>query len=176
MTGGKIATRTTGRTALLTAGTALRSAKVPRAARLIYQGGKIVYRVGEIAMKPIQVLGNGIYKTAKFSVTNPFMRKALLATGLAITIYYRTIPGLKEALPKLGEKVGQFVAQSIKTGAETVASTLNGFITELAGIKSGSKVLPFAVYLTVLAVFAGLVFWQGKQLPLKRRLFSQSYH
>jgi hypothetical protein len=145
--------------------------------RIVRREGKlaVVFNVTKNAARPIRVLTDKIFTTAKgLSVTwkaNPALRqftyRSLLATGLAVTLYCRTIPGLREALPQIGEKVGQFIAQSVKTGAETVASALNGFITELTGIKSGSKFYPFIVYFAVLALFAVLTYWSSRRLLFK---------
>ncbi|MDR3232057.1 MAG: hypothetical protein LBT46_00030 [Planctomycetaceae bacterium] len=145
--------------------------------QIVRRNGKLAaaFSVTKNAAVPVRILTNKIFETAKsLSATwkaNPALRqltyRTLLATGLAITLYCRTIPGLREALPQIGENVGRFIAQSVETGAETAASVLNGFISELSGIKGSSKVLPFITYLAVLAVFAALTCWCGRRLLFK---------
>ena len=140
-----------------------RLAEANRAVRWTLSGGKFVYRVYEVGVKaPLLVVGQSMYRTAKI-VSNPKIARALLAVGIAVTVYYRTLPGLKEALPQLGEKLGQTAAQLAKTTAETVAAVLNGFLNEFLQ-PMDSNVIPYLVFFGTLIVFAVLTWWSGKRL------------
>ena len=142
-------------------------AETGRTMRWTVAGGKFVYRVYEIGVRtPLRVFGQSVYRTTKI-VGNPKVARALLTVGLAITIYYRTLLGLKDALPQLGDKFGRAMAQLAKTSAETVAGTLNGFLNEFLQSTAGSRMVPFFVFFGTLIVFAGLAIWSGKRLLLK---------
>ncbi|MCL2744298.1 MAG: hypothetical protein FWE67_10640, partial [Planctomycetaceae bacterium] len=143
-----------------------RLAESSRFMRWSLASGKFVYRVYEVGVKaPLRILGQSVYKTAKV-VSNPKVARALLTVGIAITVYYRTLPGLKEALPQLGEKAGQDIAQLVKTTAETVAATLHGFLNEFLE-PMGTSTVPYFVFFGTLIVFAGFTLWFGKRLVRK---------
>jgi hypothetical protein len=143
-------------------------AKSGRMLRWTFAGGKFIYRTYEIGVKtPLRAFGQTVYKTAKI-IGNPKVAKALLTVGIAVTLYYRTLPGLKDAFPRLGEKFGHAIAQLAKTGAETTAATLTGFLNEFLGETMPPKFVPYVVFFGTLVLFAGLTLWFGKRLLLKR--------
>ena len=143
-----------------------RLAETGRTMRWTFAGGKLVYRVYEIGVKtPLRVFGQSVYRIAKIA-GNPKVARVLLAVGVAITVYYRTLPGLTDALPQLEEKFGRAMAQLAKTTAETVAATLNSFLNEFLQ-STDSKFVHYFVFFVTLIVFMGLTIWSAKRLLLK---------
>jgi hypothetical protein len=128
---------------------------------LIPQSGRLLVRAGQsVSITPLKKLTSGIYRSARSVYTswqgvNPVTRKivyrSLLATGLVITLWNRTIPELKTTLPQIGEKVGALIADSAKVGAETLASVLNGFLEQLLKTPNNSHFLPYLVYWGIVA-------------------------
>ncbi|MDR0705152.1 MAG: hypothetical protein LBF88_09195 [Planctomycetaceae bacterium] len=129
---------------------------------LIPQGGRLLVRAGtNITITPLKKLTAGIYRSARsvhlsWQGVNPVTRKivyrSLLATGLVITLWNRTIPELQNTLPQIGEKVGVLIADSAKVGAETLASVLNGFLEQLLKTPNSSQFLPYIVYWGIVAI------------------------
>jgi hypothetical protein len=141
-------------------------AKNKQIVRWTFSGGKVIYRVYEVGVKtPLRVFGQSVYKTANV-ISNPMVARTLLTVGIAITVLYRTIPGLPDAMKQLGEKAGQAMAQSAKATAETVPATLCGFLEEFAD-SVASRYIPYFVFFGTLIVFFGLTFSLGRRLLLK---------
>jgi hypothetical protein len=153
---------------------------------LIPQGGRLIVQTGKnIAITPLKRLTSNIYRSARFVHTswqgvNPVTRKmiyrSICATGIAITLCYRTIPGLQNMLPhmlpQIGEQVGALVANSARVGAETVASLLNGFLEQLLKLPNGSRFQPYVVYWATLLIMivATISLFYRLFLQKKRRI------
>ncbi|MDR2754107.1 MAG: hypothetical protein LBC20_00230 [Planctomycetaceae bacterium] len=141
---------------------------------LIPQGRQLLVRAGKnITITPLKKLTGGIYRSAHSAYTSwqgvsPVTRKivyrSLLATGLTITLWSRTIPELKNTLPQIGEKIGALIADSAKAGAETLASVLNGFLEQLLKTPNRSQFLPYIVYWGTITVMVAVIIFFGYRL------------
>jgi hypothetical protein len=148
---------------------------------LIPQSGRLLVRAGKsVAITPLKKLTGGIYRSARSVYTswrgvNPVTRKivyrSLLATGLVITLWNRTIPELQNTLPQIGEKVGALIADSAKIGAETLASVLNGFLEQLLKTPNSSRFLPYMVYWGIVAVMIVAIILFAHRLFLRKIRF-----
>jgi hypothetical protein len=128
---------------------------------LIPQGGRLLVQAGKnITITPLKKLTGNIYRSARSvyiswqgvpPATRKIVYRSLLATGLVITLWNRTLPELQTTLPQIGEKVGALIADSAKVGAETLASVLNGFLEQLLKTPNGSRFLPYFVYWGIVA-------------------------
>jgi hypothetical protein len=146
--------------------------------RLVPQGGRLLVQTAKIvAITPAKKLSGSIYRSARSVYAarhgvNPAARKiiyrSLLATGITITLWNRTIPALKLTLPQMGEKIGAFIADSAKVGAETTAAVLNGFLEQLLNMPNRSRVQVYLVYWGVAAVMVFVTSWLGYRLFLRK--------
>ncbi|MDR1923238.1 MAG: hypothetical protein LBQ66_02595 [Planctomycetaceae bacterium] len=145
---------------------------------LVPQGGRLFVQTAKtVTITPVKKLTGSIYRSAHSvytswqhvsPATRQIIYRSLLATGLVITIWHRTIPALKTLLPQAGEKIGALIADSAKIGAETLASVLNGFLERLLETPSGSRVVPYVVFFAVLSGMIMTTIYTGYRLFWRR--------
>ncbi|MCL2347048.1 MAG: hypothetical protein FWC50_02185 [Planctomycetaceae bacterium] len=129
--------------------------------------------VDVVVIRPLRIFCTQVYHAARSlhtawagvdPVTRRIIYRSLLCTGIAITLYYRTIPMLKEQLPKIGENIGRFVGQVTTEVAKTVPAVLSGFVDGLVGDQIQSARLGYIKWSVVALALLGGCFWFGRRI------------
>lgn len=150
------------------AGTSLRLV-----ARTVGESVRWVAQTSKILVGSAKWVADRTYQAAKSINTTwknvpPRVRRAtyraLLTTGLAVTLIYRTFPLIRDQLPVLGQKIGEFMGETVQTAGETVAAMLNGFLEKMLGpVQEVGTFRARTLYLIVLILLLAVTFFHGKR-------------
>jgi len=89
--------------------------------------------------------------------------RSLLYTGLAVTLWYRTLPMVAEKLPEMADATGRFLGELSKSVAKSIPALLNGYLDGLLGGSPQSLQQAWIKWAIVVAVLALLLLWQGNK-------------
>ncbi|MDR1493581.1 MAG: hypothetical protein LBT05_12790 [Planctomycetaceae bacterium] len=89
--------------------------------------------------------------------------RSLLYTGLAVTLWRRTLPMVIEKLPEMADATGRFLGELSNSAAKSIPALLNGYLDGLLGGKPQSMQSAWIKWAIVIAVLGLLLIWQGNR-------------
>ncbi|MDR1383353.1 MAG: hypothetical protein LBJ67_05850 [Planctomycetaceae bacterium] len=134
---------------------------------------RYVVRVSEtVATAPFKKAVQAFYKEARNirvawhgvrAELRHVVYRSLLYTGLAVTLWYRTLPMVAERLPEMADATGRFLGELTKSAAKSIPALLNGYLDGLLGGNSQSVQSAWIKWVVVIAVLGLLLLWQGNR-------------